>query len=200
MTTEVETSVVDFFQSAPHGALATMAAGAGDWSFLVIQEVDRILEQNKNDRPKAFAQGIDELLARKLVSREDAGRLKDIIAAFWAATLKKAANGSAEAKVIDGYRQLLLDPNASAPAIAIASVAARYTPHVETQSSASSSGITAALSITILPGSTGSGALGGAIMGAGVGGAVGGIVGAGIGAIIGAAAGGAVGWSNQKGK
>lgn len=197
-TTELTASEFGLFQPVSNGALRTMAAGAGDWSLLIVHEVDRILEQTQGDRPKAFAQGINELLIRQVISKDEAVLLGDIIAAFLTTQANGEGNAQAQAKVIDGYRQLLLGANTSAAAIAIASVAARYTANAEAQPSAASGGLEAKLAI--IPGSPGAGAVTGAIIGAGIGALAGGAVGAAIGAGIGAAAGAAVGWSNEKGK
>jgi hypothetical protein len=194
---ELEAPELGFFRPVSHATLRAHAVGAGDWSLLILREVARILDQTKGRRPAAFGKGIDQLLTLGVIRQEEVNQLKDIVTAFLSVMQEKGGE-SAKSKVINGYQQLLLDPDTSAPAIAIASVASRYVVGTEVLPPPPSlSRGAVALEISITPGSVGAGAAAGAIIGAGIGAYVGGVVGAGIGAGIGAAAGAAIGWSNS---
>lgn len=195
---EAPVSEFDLFRPASPAILRAFAAGAGDWSLLVVREVGKILTEAGGQRLDAIAGGIDELLSRELIRAEEAEALKEMVTTFLSAAHNRAKARSGEAAILDQYRKLSFDRNATPAAVAIASVAARNIQLPEAPLSQPSQQTGAAFAaIQITPGSTGAGAVVGAMVGAGIGGAVGGAVGAGIGAMIGAGAGAAIGFSNE---
>jgi len=184
---------LDLFGLVSPEALRAVAAGAGDWSVVVVHEVSRIMAAERKRRPEALARCIDELRSREFISDEETKDLKQIMAAFFGAVRGKTEIGADRVTILDRYGRLCFDRNASPVAVAIASVAARNL----VTAPRPPAGVVPA--ITITPGNTGVGALTGAVIGGTIGGAVGGTVGAGLGALIGASAGAAVGFSNENG-
>lgn len=194
--TDSASSEFDLFGQVKPATLRSVAAGAGDWSLVVVREVSRILSEVEKDRPAALARGIDELRSRDVITAEEVEDLKSVTDAFFTAARDKSAAKAGEATVLDRYRRLSLDRNASPVAVAIVSVAAR---NMTVPEPPEVPGGPVAVAVVITPGSTGAGAVTGAIIGAGIGAVVGGGVGAGIGAVIGGAAGAAIGFSNENG-
>ncbi len=173
-----------------------IAFGAGEWTSIVVREVNKNLSNHRGHRPNALCSALDDLCTQGVFSSEECQKLKRVVNAFYMAIRKKDQNGAAQQEIYEILSDITANRCSSPAAIAIAVTAARNTAPQVAFAQPSEPGI-AFLQVTITPETTGAGALTGAVIGAGVGGVVGGAVGAGIGAAIGAAAGAAIGYSNE---
>lgn len=172
--------------------------GAGDWAVLAAAEVDRVLTQERNRRPEAFAKGLKELAARGAITATDEGLLQEMLKHVFAAVRGKGERAANIAGVLEVYRRLGAGRETSPAALAIASTALRA---LEGWAPASPKGEAAAAedaAAAINKGAAVTFGLGGALLGAGVGAGFGGPIGAGLGAIIGAAVGAGASISNDK--
>jgi len=165
----------------------SLAISAGDLSVVVRQEVQRILEGNQNDLTKSIDWGFEDLARRNLISGEEAQSLKDLCKHLLNSIRRREDAEDAFFAIKKAYAAMILDPNSSPVALAIASAASSAFEFEKTNS------------VSITPSNTGAGAVVGGIIGGAIGGIVGGGLGAAIGAGIGAAAGAAIGYCNKHG-
>lgn len=180
-------------------AMRGACMGAGDWAVLAAAEVDRVLTQERNRRPEAFARGLKDLVARGAITAADEGVLLEMLKHLFAAVRGKGERPANLAGVLDAYRRLCAARETSPAALAIASTAVRamegWAPAAP-RSAAEAEGVSAA---AINTGAAVTFGVGGALLGAGIGAGFGGPIGAGLGAIIGAAVGAGTSISNDKG-
>ena len=167
----------------------TIAISAGDLSVAVRNEVIRIMESNKNTVLPSIIDGLNELLERKLITSKEFEVLKDICELIFKSIRGKIDGEDAFFSIRKYYSSMLIDQNSSPTALAIASISSSVFDFEKSNS----------VSVTIIPGNAGSGAVIGGVFGGIIGGIVGGGLGAGLGAAIGGAAGAAIGWCNDKG-
>jgi hypothetical protein len=164
-----------------------IAISAGDLSIVVRNEVMKTLKANRNDIVRSLNSGLQELVKRNLIFKQEYEPLSAAIKHLLGAIRGKEDSEDAYLEIRNLYHRMLIDKDSSPTALAIASVA-HSAFNVEKSSP-----------VTITPHTTGAGAVVGAVLGGIIGGIVGGGIGAGIGAGIGGAAGAAIGWCNETG-
>lgn len=167
------------------GSLRAMAMGAGDMRVLIVAEVERILGENDSNPVEACKEGLARLQAGGAISRTEASQLGRICVLLFQHQRGRLGDDAME-RILDIYRALAIDPDASPVALAIASSCASFavTNRPPRSLSAASTG---AVNMGV-----GGGAIAGALFGLGLGGlpgaALGGMIGGMVGGIVGAVA------------
>jgi hypothetical protein len=173
------------------------AMSAGDMSVFVMQEVRRVMEEQRFSQTRAIQVGIDRMQKDRHISAQEAKDLKLISRLVLRTTRENADLAEAAMQVRELYQTMAASPDSSPAALAIASAASASLR--EPEMSAGAQPRAAAAAVVITPGNTGVGAVVGGVIGGVIGGIAGGGLGAGLGAAIGAAAGGAIGFCNEAG-
>jgi hypothetical protein len=185
------------YQLMSASGVRAFAMSAGDMSAFVMQEVRRVMEEQRFSQTRAIQIGIDRMLKDRHISAQEAKDLKLVARLVLRTTRENADLPGAAMQVREMYQSMVAMPDSSPAALAIVSAASASLREpglsMETQPRA------AAAAVVVTPGNTGVGAVVGGVIGGVIGGIAGGGLGAGLGAAIGAAAGGAIGFCNEAG-
>lgn len=160
------------------GSLRAMAMAAGDMRVLLVAEVERILAENDGNPVEACKEGLSRLQAAGAISRTEASQLGRICVLLYQHQRARLGEDAME-RIVDIYRALAVDPDASPVALAIASSCASF---VVTNRPVRSLGAASTGAVNM---GVGGGAIAGALFGFGVGGLPGGALGGMIGGIVG---------------
>lgn len=181
-------------------SVRAVALSTGDLGAAVLQEVARIMGEQRNSQVRALQVGIDRLQQDGHVTAREARDLKTIARLVLGSTRERANVPQAADQVRELYQRMLVTGRGSPVALAIASAAkATLAMPMPALVPAMPGGTGLIAAATVTPGATGVGAVVGGVIGGVIGGIVGGGLGAGLGAAIGAAAGGAIGFCNEAG-
>lgn len=180
----------------PTAGVRAFAMNAGDLSVFLMQEVKRVMEEQRYNQARAIAVGIDQLLAAGHISRQEAKDLNMVAKHVLRAARKNADAVGTWAPIKALYHKMAMSSASSPVALAITSAA---NASLREQAMMASMPKGALAKVVGTPGNTGVGAVIGGVLGGVLGSIICGGFGAGVGAGLGAATGAAIVFSNEKG-